>query len=116
MEFRTAVDCAQAASDAAPRMTTSNWTMFRARAGEIEHASIAKYEFLERSMEDMWHSPISCPQPKGWTVAGRDQARHHPVDFIRVWLLRNNLPQRLCHADVLPLRGVVLPTLDVFEC
>jgi hypothetical protein len=29
-------------------------------------------------------------------VAGRDQARHQPVDFIRVCLLRNNLLQARC--------------------
>jgi hypothetical protein len=29
--------------------------MFRARAAETEHASIAKYELLEQSMEDMLH-------------------------------------------------------------
>jgi len=46
------VDSAQAASDTAPRTTTSNWTIFRARAAETEHALIATYERLEQSMED----------------------------------------------------------------
>jgi len=38
-------------------------------------------------------------------VAGRDQARHHPVDFIRVCLLRNNAPQALTSRRGIPLRG-----------
>ena len=49
-EFRTAVDCAQAASDAAPSTMTSDRKMLRTRAAETEDApgtgsvSIATYE------------------------------------------------------------------------
>jgi len=38
-EFRTAVDCAQAASDAAPSTMASDRQMFRTRAAETEVAS-----------------------------------------------------------------------------
>ena len=38
--------------------------MFRARAAEKEHASIAKYELLEQSMKDMLH-PRASPSPDG---------------------------------------------------
>src|SRR6516165_5975495 len=53
--------------------------MFRARAAGTEHASIAKYELLEQSTEDMLQ-PRSCPRLNptrngGRTVAGRDQGR-----------------------------------------
>ena len=63
--------------------------MFRAHAADTEHALIATYELLEQSMEDMLHppSPATSLNPtlnEGRTVAGRDQARHQPGDFIRV--------------------------------
>ena len=71
--------------------------MFRARAAETEHALTATYELLEQSMEDMLHPRVlpslNPTRNEGRTVAGRDQARHQSVDFIRMWLLRNNSPQ-----------------------
>jgi hypothetical protein len=35
--------------------------MFRARVAETEHASIATYELLEQSMEDMLHPRVLPP-------------------------------------------------------
>ena len=65
LEFRSAVDSAQAASDAAPRTAASNRTMFRAPAAETEHAFVATCGFLEQAMEDMLQplhkTPVPCP-------------------------------------------------------
>jgi hypothetical protein len=73
LEFRTAVDCAHAASDAAPRTTTSNCAMLRARAPETEqHAPIATYERSEHSMEDMLHPPISLSPATDWLAPSAD--------------------------------------------
>jgi|SRR5882672_6847680 hypothetical protein len=100
----TTDDCAQAASDAAPRATASSRMTFPARAAKTSGASsrvqpalASTYEVRVLPMEHMLQSParapaqaeiqhVTMPQPNpGGSVAESDYAPLSQRNSVRVW-------------------------------